>query len=309
MIVMTTALTLLLIALVTMVALLGSMKPRRARFSAFERRRRHKAGEDMALEDRREERYADVMTLKALVNAILSIGIVMLALSLFGWFLGFVLSVGLYVLLLLVDRSRVIEKFAQRLYTEQEQHVLKLAEQCRPVLRYLNHRSVVTRLAVDSKQELEHLIQGTGNVLSDDEKRLLVSGLQFEDRRVKSIMTPKKDIFSIRKSEILGPLVLDDLHRSGHDSFPVTNGGGADDIVGILRLRDVQTLDTSRKHTAKVETAMDPDVRAINQDEPLAVALNLLLDSQHHLLVVTDDNAQTVGLIALRDIIKTLLGR
>jgi CBS domain containing-hemolysin-like protein len=306
---MTTALTLLLFALAIMVALLGLMKPHRARFSTFERQRRKKTGEDMALEDRRERYYPDVMTLRALGTVMLSIGIVMLTLSLFGWFLGFLASVGLYVLSLLVERSGALGRFAQRLYDEQEHHVLKFADQSHPVLAYLNHRTVATRLAVDSKQELEHLIQAVGNVLSNDEKRLLIGGLQFEDRRVKSIMTPKKDIFSIRKSEILGPLVLDDLHKSGHDSFPVTNGGGTDDIVGILRLRDVQTLDTSRKHTAKVETAMDPDVRAIHQDEPLAVALNLLLDSQHHLLVVTDDNAQTVGLITLRDIIKTLLGR
>jgi CBS domain containing-hemolysin-like protein len=309
MIVMTTALTLLLIALVTMMALLALAVPHRARYSAFERKRRQKEGEDTAQDDRRERRYQDIMTMRALIAAVLGIFIVMLCLDLFGWFFGFLIALGLYMLLLFVERSRSLGRFAQRLYNEQEHHVLRLAEQCHPVLKYVNHRSAAQRPGVDSKQELEHLIQAAGNILSDEEKRLLIGGLQFEERRVRSIMTHKKDIFSIRKTEILGPLVLDDLHRSGHDSFPVTNGGGNDDIVGILRLRDVQTLDTTRRHTAKVETAMDPDVRAINQDEPLAVALNLLLDSQHHLLIVTNDDTQTVGLVTLRDIIKTLLGR
>jgi len=121
-------------------------------------------------------------------------------------------------------------------------------------------------------------------------------------------MTPKEDMFTIGKHEILGPLVLDDLHRSGHESFPVLNGGGADDIVGILRLRDVQTLDTTRRHTAKVETAMDPDVRSIDSEESLSTALNLLLNSQHHMLIVTDGR-ETVGLVTLSDIIKTLFGK
>lgn len=306
---MTTALTLLFIVLVVMMALLGSMTPHRARYSAFERKRRHKEGEDTARDDRRERNHPDIVTLQALAGVVLGIFIVMLSMWLFGGFYGFILSFGLYVVLLWAWHSRVLGRFAQRLYDEQEHYILRAAERCHPVLRYLSPRSATKHAAVDSKQELEHLIQNASNVLNDDEKRLLVGGLQFEDQRVKSIMTHKKDIFSIRKSEILGPLVLDDLHRSGHDSFPVTNGAGTDEIVGILRLRDVQTLDTTRRHTAKVETAMDPDVRAINQDEPLAVALNLLLDSQHHVLVVTNDSNQTVGLVTLRDIIKTLFGR
>lgn len=307
--VMTTALTLLCMVLVAMMVLLGSMMPHHARYSAFERRRRHNEGEDTARDDRRERSHADIVTLQALTSAVLGILIVMLFTWLFGGFLGFVLAFGLYVVLLWTRHARILGRFAQRLYDEQEHHILHMAERGRPVLRYLRPHSAPRHAVVDSKQELEHLIQNAGHVLNDDEKRLVIGGLQFEDRRVKSIMTHKKDIFSIRKSEILGPLVLDDLHRSGHDSFPVTNGAGLDEIVGILRLRDVQTLDTTRRHTAKVETAMDPDVRAINQDEPLAAALNLLLDSQRHVLVVTDDNAQTVGLVTLRDIIKTLFGR
>lgn len=306
---MTTALTLLLIALVTMMALLGSMTPRRARYSAFERKRRHNDGEDTAHDDLRERRFQDIMTLRSVLSVVIGIAIVMLSIELFGWFFGFLVPVGLYVLLLMSERSSRLRRFAQRMYDEQEHQVLEFAKRCHPVLKYLNRRDHGRHTSMDSKHELEHLIQTSGDILNDDEKRLLVAGLQFEDRRVKSIMTPKKDVFSIRKSEILGPLVLDDLHRSGHDSFPVTGGTDTDDIVGILRLRDVQTLDTTRRHTAKVETAMDPDVRAINQDEPLAVALNLLLDSQHHVLIVTDDDTQTVGLVTLRDIIKTLLGR
>ena len=307
--IMTTALTLLFLALVTMMALLDSAVPHRARYSAFERKRRHEAGEDMARVDLREKRYQDIVTLRSLMIVMFGIFAVMISLTLFGWFMGFLVLLGLYVLLLLAQRSRTLGRFAQRLYDEQESHILKFAERCHPVLMHLNRREATQRMNIDSKQELEHLIQASGRILTSDEQRMLIGGLQFEDRRVKSIMTRKKDIFSIRKSEILGPLVLDDLHRSGHDSFPVTNGTDSGDIVGILRLRDVQTLDTTRRHTAKVETAMDPDVRAINQDEPLSVALDLLLDAQHHLLIVTDDASQTVGLVTLRDIIKTLLGR
>jgi CBS domain containing-hemolysin-like protein len=88
----------------------------------------------------------------------------------------------------------------------------------------------------------------------------------------------------------------------------VTNGD-IDHIVGILRLQDVTTLDTARKHTSLVETAMRPQIQYIAQDRPLQEALDTLLRSQEHILIVVDEASQVVGLLTMSDIMRTLFGK
>ena len=121
-------------------------------------------------------------------------------------------------------------------------------------------------------------------------------------------MTPKSVVETIRQGEILGPLVLDDLHKTGHSRFPVIDGD-IDHVVGILHLRDVLTLDTNRKHTAKVETAMDKRVHYIRQDHTLPQALAAFLSTHHHMFIVINEFRETVGILTLEDVLESLIGR
>mgnify|MGYP000865992654 FL=1 len=306
---MTTALTLLLVILLVGLLFFAAVTPNRPRHSAFELKRRRELGENTVLDELRDSYFADAMSFLRIVQALLLVLTVPVLIGLLGMAWGIIAAAFIAVLFGSMSRLRPLRRFSQRIYNEQEVNLLGFVQRYKKVLVWLRHGGMTSAAhGFDSKAELEHLIERGGHVLSDDERHLLIGSLRFEDRRVSEVMTHKKDMFTIGKHEILGPLVLDDLHRSGHESFPVLNGGGADDIVGILRLRDVQTLDTTRKHTAKVETAMDPDVRSIDSEESLTTAMNLLLNSQHHMLIVTDGR-DTVGLVTLSDIIKTLFGK
>ena len=82
-----------------------------------------------------------------------------------------------------------------------------------------------------------------------------------------------------------------------------------DHIVGTLYLRDVLKIDTSRKHTATVETAMDKHVYYIHEDQTLVHALNAFLKTHHHLFIVINEFRETVGILSLEDTMEALLGR
>ena len=114
-------------------------------------------------------------------------------------------------------------------------------------------------------------------------------------------------IEAISRSELLGPLVLDELHKKGHSRFPVIDKD-LDDIVGVLKMRDVLTLDTTRKHTSKVETAMKTEVFYIHEDQTLAHALNAFITTHHHLFIVVNEFRETVGILTLEDVIEALIG-
>src|SRR5690606_10649404 len=125
-----------------------------------------------------------------------------------------------------------------------------------------------------SREELQELIGQSKEALTQDERLLLVSALDFRDKKVASVMTPRNVIDFIKKSEFLGPLVLDELHALGHSRLPVIDED-LDHIIGILYLHDMLSLDIRKSTTA--EKAMEAKVFYIHENDTLRKALAAFL--------------------------------
>lgn len=120
-------------------------------------------------------------------------------------------------------------------------------------------------------------------------------------------MTPRGVIDTVAKSDVIGPLLLDDLHKTGHSRFPVTDGD-IDHIVGILHIRSLLTLDHGKK-TSRVEKAMDKKIYFIDQDQKLERALSAFIKTRHHMFIVVNGYRETAGILTLEDTLEALLGR
>lgn len=244
-----------------------------------------------------------------MLQAILLVVFVLLVVATFGWFIGSVIAVVVALEYGALARLRLIRRAGERLYGRFELVILGFLNRHQKVIRWLRSAVPIAEDArIDSKDELIHLITSSGQVLNEREKSLLTGSLQFEDRLVSEVMTPKSVVDTIKKTEMLGPLVLDDLHKTGHSRFPVIEED-IDHIVGILHIKNILTLDTSRKHTAKVETAMSKQVYYIRDDHNLDQALTAFLSTHHHLFIVINEFRETVGILTLEDTIEALLGR
>jgi CBS domain containing-hemolysin-like protein len=190
-----------------------------------------------------------------------------------------------------------------------EPWIIKGLPYVRPVIKTLRTDSVVdTELyrRFDSRQELERLIEQSGDVLSASERKVIVHGLKFGEVSVRDVMTPRAAIDSIKKDEFLGPLVLSELHDIGHSRLPVINGD-LDHVVGVLHLRDLLSL--NNKESATAEKVMDPKVYYIHEDDHLEHALAAFIKTRRHLFIVINEQRETVGLLSLEDVIETLIGR
>jgi CBS domain containing-hemolysin-like protein len=202
-----------------------------------------------------------------------------------------------------------VRRFSASIYDKYEAEVLKQISTHRGIVRWLRTTLPTSeRQRIDSREELEHLVTESQGVLAEHEKKLILASLKFGGKMVREIMTPKSVVETIKQSEVLGPLVLDDLHKTGHSRFPVIDED-IDHIVGILYIRDVLTLDTSKKHTPKVETAMSKRVYYIREDHALDQALSAFLSTHHHLFIVINEFRETVGIVTLEDTLEALLGR
>lgn len=289
-----------------LLVLVSAMQPHSAPLSTYELKRRVEAGNEAAKKQLHTQKlFVDVVSILRVKTAfLLAITVVLLVVT-FGWALGLIVSLLVVLEYNAFARPRFVRSLAARLYSQLEPLLLKIAASgfMKLIRSYVGSPADIH---LGSRQELEHLINASEGVLSVDEKKLVVHSLAFSDKKVSTIMTPVADIITVKKTEFLGPLTLDDLHKTGHKQLPVTSQD-INHIVGILHLEGLLALDIKRSVTA--EKAMDDNVVYVKANEMLPKALAAFLRARQHLLIVIDDSHHTVGLLTLDDIIEALIGR
>lgn len=306
---------LILIAAIILAALLliAATAPRRSSLSVFELNRR-KTGVPgvpsvLTLDELREATFQDVLSLKRALEAVLIVLFVLSIVGGMGWLFGTIIAAAVALEYGALATLKPVKSVSSDLYGKYERPIIEFVHRYQNVARVL--RSAVpmsSNTTIDSKQELQHMIDESRGVLSDEEKKLIAGSLTFEETLVESVMTPRSVVETIKKGEILGPMVLDDLHKTGHSRFPVVDDD-IDHVIGILHVKDILTLDTTRKSTAKVESAMDKRVFYVRENQTLAQALPAFLSTHHHLFIVINEYRETVGILTLEDTLEALLGR
>lgn len=305
----------MLLLLVTGAVILGllllavSLRPVRSPLTLYELRRREKDGDQAAAAAlRREELLAQMEALRRPVISLLLVALTLLLVVALGWVWGTVAAIAISLVYARVGNSSFVHKQAQKLYRWREKAVLGVMDRHKKKLALLLGKALPDShpAAFGSREELFHLISESGHVLPADDKKLLTHALVFTQRRADEIMTPREDIVSVEHTELLGPLVLSDLHKTGHSCFPVI-AHDLDHIVGMLDIREHLTLETQRSLTAA--KSMMPLAFYIRGDQTLDHALAAYIRTRHHLLVVINDEGVTLGLLSLRDVLEALFGR
>lgn len=158
-----------------------------------------------------------------------------------------------------------------------------------------------------TRSELAQIInsvQVANTDLSSEELRIVRHSLSFGDKTVADIMTPRSVINGVQADDVISPVLLDELHKSGHSRFPVFNTA-KDAVVGILYIKDLFEI---RKHTL-VSDVMHKPVNYVNQERELDHVLQAFIKTKQHLFVVVNSFAEITGLITIEDIVEQVLGR
>ena len=128
--------------------------------------------------------------------------------------------------------------------------------------------------------------------------------LRFGRLSIHDIQTPKRVVKMVKADEPVGPVLMTELHASGHSRFPVYEGK-KDNIVGVLYLRDL----ISAKHIGTVRTIMQPTVCYVHEEQPLADALQAVLRTHQQLFMVVNSFEEYVGVLSLEDILEQVIGK
>lgn len=158
-----------------------------------------------------------------------------------------------------------------------------------------------------TRSDLTHSInavQPADTDLSADELRILKHSLSFGDKTVHDVMTPRSVANTVEQDAVLSPILLDELHKSGHSRFPVLTPDGQT-ASGILYVKDLIDV---KAHT-KVSEVMHTPIHYVNEERELDHVLQAFIRTKQHLFLVVNSFAEITGLVTIEDIIEQILGR
>jgi CBS domain containing-hemolysin-like protein len=160
-----------------------------------------------------------------------------------------------------------------------------------------------------SKEELLKMFDGqklSGNSdIAVDEARMLRTVLEFGDKKIRDVMTPRRIVKVIDQNDGVGPILMDELHKSGHSRFPVVSDTKHNNFVGTLYLRDL----VGQGESKTVKDIMTKYVRYIHEEESLDHALRAFIKTHHHLFVVVNSFEEFVGVLTIEDVLEEIIGK
>ena len=137
------------------------------------------------------------------------------------------------------------------------------------------------------------------------ESDLIKSAMEFDDKSVSEILTPRVDIVAVDKTATMDELKEVFLH-SGYSRIPVYNET-IDTIVGVVYSKDFYTKYFQAEKDQRIGDLIRR-VRFIPESTTVAKALSEIQRSSVQMLVVIDDYGGTVGIVALEDVLEELVG-
>ncbi|MDO4741799.1 MAG: CBS domain-containing protein [Candidatus Saccharibacteria bacterium] len=139
-------------------------------------------------------------------------------------------------------------------------------------------------------------------VLSLKDRERIAAVMSFEGRKVEDMMTPKKEMVFVGEKEILGPLVLDKLYKSGFTSFPVIDD--KEQIKGILHTGALNALEV--KKTDRAEKYLDLKVNYLKAKDSLGLAVEEISRTNCGYFLVTDESGEVVGSFTIKGLLDYL---
>ncbi|MGQ0539556.1 MAG: CNNM domain-containing protein [Gemmatimonadaceae bacterium] len=169
------------------------------------------------------------------------------------------------------------------------------------VRRLTREQSRSARPAVGDAAGLEELLrEGELEGVGERDEIAIISGVvQFRDKKVRAVQTPRDRIFALDVT-LGGPELARRIAAAGYSRVPIFSGS-LDRIVGMVHAFDVLAQD---------DDAMRP-LRPVGRTGPDVACHDLLfqmLRERRHLSVVGDAAGKTLGIVTLEDLLEELVG-
>jgi putative hemolysin len=143
-------------------------------------------------------------------------------------------------------------------------------------------------------------------ILEESDRELIHSVVEFGDKTVREVMTPRPSIVAVPVETTIDQL-SHVLNEHPYSRLPVYRGN-IDHIVGILNVRDLlQVADAEASHRTVAEL-MKTDVMFVPETRRANELLSELQRTNVHLAIVIDEYGGVAGLVSVEDLVEEIVG-
>lgn len=174
------------------------------------------------------------------------------------------------------------------------------------VLRVLGIDSPAERSVTEADVRALALLGEEGGSIEQVEREIIESLFASADRPIRDIMTPRVDIVSIEEPVTMAR-VRDAISMTGHSRYPVVSeGGGLDDLVGVLSAKDLLRVNTDA-HPERIGR-MIRQPHYVPESAPVLRVLGEIRDKRLGFAMVLDEHGGIEGIITVKDLVAELVG-
>jgi putative hemolysin len=156
-------------------------------------------------------------------------------------------------------------------------------------------------------ENIEALISaGTEEGLIEEEDRKLIqSVVEFGDKVVREVMTPRPNIVAIQADstlEQLRQLVITEQYSRipGYEQ-------SIDQIVGFVHVRDMFELEEEEREQRTVRELLRPLI-FVPETKPVNDLMRQMQQENTHMVIVVDEYGNTAGLATMEDLLEVIIG-
>ncbi|RFS26838.1 HlyC/CorC family transporter [Chitinophaga silvatica] len=159
---------------------------------------------------------------------------------------------------------------------------------------------------IHSEEELKLIISESqeGGAIEETERELIQNVFDFDDSRVKEILTHRKELSALDINLPLDQLI-DQVIKDGYSRYPVYSGS-LDELKGIVYAKDV-VKGMHEKTLHNIKDVMKP-VFYVPDSMKIKDLLRTFQLQRTQLAVVTNEFGDTEGIVTMEDILEELVG-
>lgn len=138
--------------------------------------------------------------------------------------------------------------------------------------------------------------------ISDEELDIVERTLNFDNYKVSNILTPRLGIKTVLADDVVGPVLIDELHKNDQD-YVLVRENKKGPVIGTLAFNKL-----SLQSSGQVRDIMDNTVYYLHENDSLSEALHAFFVTNHPMFVVIDSFEEYVGIVTIENILQKLLG-
>ena len=156
-------------------------------------------------------------------------------------------------------------------------------------------------------ENIEALIEAGAEegLIEEEDRKLIQSVVEFGDKVVREVMTPRPNIVGISADatlEQLRQLVINEQYSR----IPIFEGS-IDQIAGFIHVRDMFELEEEERARRSVRELVRP-MRFVPESKPVHDLMREMQQDGAHMVIVVDEYGNTAGLATMEDLVEVILG-